>query len=38
VSECHSEAQPKNLLFRKPLEKHMLRFRSSMKALSSGCD
>jgi hypothetical protein len=25
VSECHSEAQPKNLLFRKPLEKQMLR-------------
>jgi hypothetical protein len=24
-TECHSEAQPKNLLFRKPLEKQMLR-------------
>jgi hypothetical protein len=32
------EAQPKNLLFRNPLEKQMLRFRSSMKVLSSGCD
>jgi hypothetical protein len=25
VSECHSEAQPKNLLFRNPLAKQMLR-------------
>ena len=24
-TECHSEAQPKNLLFRMPLEKQMLR-------------
>jgi hypothetical protein len=38
VSECHSEAQPKHVVFRKPLEKQMLRFRSSMKVLSSGCD
>jgi hypothetical protein len=26
MSECHSEAQPKNLLLHKPLEKQMLRF------------